>query len=49
MDQGFFGELFDLNGDGEMNAAELGLDFMLFKDLMDETTKDKNKKDDEKK
>lgn len=34
MDEGFFGGLFDLNGDGELDAGERTLDFMAFNDLM---------------
>lgn len=32
--KGFFGNLFDMNKDGELNATERFMDFMLFHDLM---------------
>lgn len=34
MDEGFFSELFDLNGDGVLDAGERALDFMAFNELM---------------
>lgn len=34
--KGLFGDLFDLNGDGEMSAAESALEFVLFSEMMDE-------------
>lgn len=33
---GFFGKLFDLDGDGNMNAFEMAADFALFNELMNE-------------
>ena len=34
MDEGFFGGLFDLNGDGELDAGEMAIDFMAFEEMM---------------
>ena len=34
MDKGFFGDLFDFNGDGELDAIERTHDFMAFNELM---------------
>lgn len=36
MDKGFFGDLFDLNGDGELDCMERTLDFMAFEDTINE-------------
>ncbi len=36
MSNGIFGDLFDLNGDGNLDALEQGLEFM----LLDELTSD---------
>lgn len=35
-DDGIFGELFDLDGDGKLNAFEQGLEFMAISELMEE-------------
>lgn len=34
--EGFFGDLFDLNGDGELDAFERAADFAAFSELMSE-------------
>lgn len=34
MDKGFFGDLFDLNGDGKLDAGEMAIDFMAFEEMM---------------
>lgn len=34
MDKGFFGSLFDLNRDGELDSVERAMDFMAFNELM---------------
>lgn len=34
MDEGFFGDLFDLNGDGKLDAGEMAIDFMAFEEMM---------------
>ena len=34
MDEGFFGGLFDLNGDGKLDAGEMAIDFMAFEEMM---------------
>jgi hypothetical protein len=34
MDKGFFGSLFDFDGDGELDAIERTHDFMAFNELM---------------
>ena len=39
MKKGFFGSLFDFDGDGELNAAERMYDFMMFNELMNDTDK----------
>ena len=33
---GFFGKLFDLDGDGKLNAFEMAADYALFNELMNE-------------
>lgn len=35
-ERGFFGKLFDLDGDGKMNAFEMAADFVLFNEIMKE-------------
>lgn len=35
MGGGLFGSLFDLNGDGELDAFERGMEFMAFQLIMD--------------
>ena len=37
MDGGFFGNLFDLNHDGELDCVERTMDFIAFNELMEET------------
>lgn len=34
--KGIFGDLFDLNGDGEMSVTESALEFALLSELMEE-------------
>lgn len=43
MSKGFFGDLFDLNHDGELDSRERLLDYMAF----DEMTQDEEEDDDE--
>lgn len=40
MDRGFFGDLFDLNHDGELDWYERTADFIAFCELMEETEKE---------
>ena len=35
-ERGFFGKLFDFDGDGKMNAFEMAADFALFNEIMKE-------------
>lgn len=35
-DDGIFGELFDLDGDGKLDLFEQGLEFMAISELMEE-------------
>ena len=37
---GIFGDLFDFNGDGNLDCFEQGLEFMLLNELMNEDTDD---------
>ena len=39
MQKGFFGSLFDFDGDGELNAAESTYDLMRFNELMNDADK----------
>jgi hypothetical protein len=39
MHKGFFGSLFDFDGDGELNAAESTYDLMRFNELMNDADK----------
>ena len=39
MDRGFFGSLFDLNHDGELDWNERTMDFIAFNELMEEAEK----------
>lgn len=43
-DKGFFGGLFDLDGDGKLDGMERALDFAAFVQLMEKT---KNEDDDD--
>ena len=36
MKNGFFGDLFDLNGDGELDMGEQFMDYMAFEEVMRE-------------
>ena len=40
MSNGIFGDLFDLNGDGNLNYFEQGLEFMLLDELLKEDEED---------
>ena len=40
MTNGIFGDLFDFNGDGSLDALEQGLEFMLLNELMNEDDDD---------
>ena len=42
-DKGFFGDLFDFDGDGKLNSIERAMDFALF----DELTKEENEEDEQ--
>ena len=44
-DKGFFGGLFDLDGDGQLDGMERALDFAAFVQLMEEN--DSQEKEDE--
>ena len=37
---GIFGDLFDFNGDGNLDCFEQGLEFMLLNELMNEDSDD---------
>lgn len=37
---GFFGNLFDLNGDGKLDSFEEAMDFAAFMELMEEENED---------
>ena len=40
MSGGIFGKLFDLDGDGKLNALERAMDFMLFDEMTREDEED---------
>ena len=40
MTNGIFGDLFDFNGDGNLDAFEQGLEFMLLNELTNEDNDD---------
>jgi hypothetical protein len=40
MSNGIFGDLFDLNGDGNLDCFEQGLEFMLLDELLKEDEED---------
>ena len=44
-DKGFFGGLFDFNGDGKLDSFERAADFAAFAELMDEA--ERNEADDD--
>lgn len=46
-DKGFFGELFDFNGDGKLDAFEQAADMAAFVHLMDEEDDDLETEDEE--
>ncbi len=39
-DDGFFGELFDFDGDGKLDSIEQAMDFAAFVELMEESDND---------
>ena len=46
-DKGFFGGLFDFNGDGKLDSFERAADFAAFAELMDEAERNEADNDDE--
>ena len=46
-DEGFFGGLFDFNGDGKLDSFERAADFAAFAELMDEAERNEAADDDE--
>lgn len=46
-DKGFFGGLFDFNGDGKLDSFERAADFAAFAELMDEAERDEADEDEE--
>lgn len=46
-DEGFFGGLFDFNGDGKLDSFERAADFAAFAELMDEAERDEADDDDD--
>lgn len=46
MDKGFFGDLFDVNHDGELDGFERTLDYMAFEDLTSIDTEEEDLDDD---
>ncbi|MDY6017606.1 MAG: hypothetical protein SPI97_08330 [Oscillospiraceae bacterium] len=46
-DKGFFGGLFDFNGDGKLDSFERAADFAAFAELMDEAERNEAADDDE--
>lgn len=46
-DKGFFGGLFDFNGDGKLDSFERAVDFAAFAELMDEAERNEAADDDE--
>lgn len=46
-DEGFFGGLFDFNGDGKLDSFERAADFAAFAELMDEAERDEADEDEE--
>lgn len=47
MEKGFFGSLFDFNGDGELDTFERTMDIMAFNELMQEIERAENEDDGE--
>ena len=45
MTNGIFGDLFDFNGDGNLDALEQGLEFMLLNELTNEDNDDDEHED----
>jgi hypothetical protein len=39
MTSGFFGKIFDFDGDGKLNTMERAMDFMAFNEMMSEVEK----------
>ncbi len=46
-DKGFFGGLFDFNGDGKLDSFERAADFAAFAELMDEAERNEADEDEE--
>ena len=46
-DEGFFGGLFDFNGDGKLDSFERAADFAAFVGLMDEAEREEADEDEE--
>ena len=46
MTGGIFGKLFDLDGDGKLNAMERAMDFMLFDEMTREDEREEELEDD---
>lgn len=46
MDKGFFGDLFDVNHDGELDGFERTLDYMAFEDLTSVDSEEEDLDDD---
>ena len=46
-DKGFFGGLFDFNGDGKLDSFERAADFASFAELMDEAERNEADEDEE--
>lgn len=44
-DKGFFGGLFDFNGDGKLDGFERAADFAAFQQMMSESEKEESKSD----
>ena len=44
---GFLGNMFDMNGDGKLDADEQFMDFMFFNDLMNRDEDDSEEEEDE--
>lgn len=44
---GIFGNMFDLNRDGKLDAMERAMDFMLFEELTKQEEKDEEETDEE--
>ena len=47
MDKGFFGSLFDLNGDGKLDFFERALDYKAFEELVLKDEENSSEEDDD--